>query len=109
MIGELEPRWRGHFAAAMFIAVSARPDYGKLSGRQPSGSNRCRGRLNRRGIAEAHPFDFGLLGKVSNWSPVFHSLGARSADWHIECRRWCVRNGHTIDFLGGSDLNSFPP
>jgi len=110
MIGELEARGAAYSTDGdVYFAVTAKSDYGKLSGRdlqqQQEGAS---GRLNQyEENRKRHPFDFALWKGAKPGEPSFPSAwGPGRPGWHIECSAMVRQElGETIDIhLGGADL-----
>ncbi len=110
MIGELEAKGAAYSSDGdVYFAVTAKRDYGKLSGRdlqqQQEGAS---GRLNQEEEGrKRHPFDFALWKGSKPGEPSFPSpWGPGRPGWHIECSAMVREElGDTIDIhLGGADL-----
>ena len=110
LIGELEAKGAAYSADGdVYFAVMKRPDYGKLSGRDPA--EQQQGASGRTATAEEarkqHPFDFALWKGAKPGEPSFDSpWGPGRPGWHIECSAMVREElGTTIDIhLGGADL-----
>jgi cysteinyl-tRNA synthetase len=98
----------------VYFRVSAKKDYGKLSGRSLEvmlGGTRCEvGREIEPGENKEHPADFALWKAAKPGEPSWESpWGPGRPGWHIECSAMSVRYlGETLDIHGGGVDLIFP-
>jgi cysteinyl-tRNA synthetase len=98
----------------VYFRVSAKKDYGKLSGRSLEamlGGTRCVvGREVEPGENKEHPADFALWKAAKPGEPSWPSpWGPGRPGWHIECSAMSVKYlGETLDIHGGGIDLIFP-
>jgi len=92
----------------VYFRVSARPDYGKLSGRDLEAM--IAGARVEPGENKEHPADFALWKAAKPGEPSWGSpWGPGRPGWHIECSAMSLKYlGETLDIHGGGQDLVFP-